>query len=80
MDHLREIATVVYLQVDWPELELRCKDPVGRGILFGPGETLKDLYDKRCPLYEKWADVIVNTTNNPDKQKSANDVIKALGI
>lgn len=78
MEHLREIATVVYLQVDWPELERRCKDPVGRGIIFKPGETLKSLYDMRCPLYEKWAELTINTTHNESREQSALQVIEAL--
>lgn len=80
MEHLKEIATVVYLQVDWSELEIRCKNPVGRGVIFKPGETLKDLYDLRCPMYEKWADIIVNTTNNTDRFVSANQVIELIKL
>ena len=79
MEHLREIATVVYLKVDWPELEVRCKDPVGRGIIFKPGETLKDLYDLRCPLYEQWAEITIDTTDNEDKFVTAKQLIDLLG-
>lgn len=80
MEHLKEIATVVYLEVDWPELEVRCKDPVGRGIIFKPGETLKSLYDLRTPMYEKWADLTVNTTHNLNKNISAKQVIEQLKL
>ena len=31
-----------------------------RGVVLKDGQTLKDLYDERIPLYEKYADVIVD--------------------
>jgi len=80
MEHLREIADVIYLQVDWEELELRCKDPVGRGVIFKPGETLKSLYDLRVPMYEKWAEFTVNTSDCKSSDEAAQRVLKALGI
>ena len=30
-----------------------------RGVALKDGQTLKDLYEERCPLYEKYADVVV---------------------
>jgi len=63
MENLLNIATVIYLQVDWPSLEKRCTNVFGRGILFEPGETLKDIYDKRIPLYEKYAEITLNTSD-----------------
>ena len=29
-------------------------------MVLKSGYTLQDLYDERCPLYEKYADIIVN--------------------
>jgi len=31
-----------------------------RGVVLKKGQTLKSLYDERCPLYEKYAHIIVN--------------------
>ena len=31
-----------------------------RGIAFKPGETLRDIYEYRAPLYEKYADIVVD--------------------
>ena len=28
-----------------------------------PGWTLQDLYNERCPMYEKWADITVDCEN-----------------
>ena len=32
----------------------------GRGVLLKEGQTLKDLYEERVPLYEKYADIVVD--------------------
>jgi len=32
----------------------------GRGVVLKDGQTLKDLYEERVPLYEKYADITVN--------------------
>ena len=60
MEHLKEIGQVVYLEVPFEELEKRLADIKGRGVVLRAGQTLKDLYLERTPLYEKYADVTVN--------------------
>lgn len=60
MEHLKEIGQVVYLEVSFEELKKRLADIKGRGVVLRPGQTLKDLYLERTPLYEKYADVTVN--------------------
>ncbi len=59
MEHLKEIGTVVYLEVSYPILEKRLSDIKGRGVVLKEGQTLYDLYKERTPLYEKYADVRV---------------------
>ena len=60
MEHLKEIGTVIYLQLDYPILRRRLGNLIGRGVVLKEGQTLKDLYEERVPLYEKYADVIVD--------------------
>ena len=60
MAHLKEIGTVVYLKLSYEELTTRLGNLKGRGVVLRDGQTLKDLYDERIPLYEKYADVIVD--------------------
>lgn len=60
MEHLKEIGQVVYLEVSFEELKKRLADIKGRGVVLRVGQTLKDLYLERTPLYEKYADVTVN--------------------
>ena len=57
---LRSIGTVIYLQLPYEELDKRLSDIKGRGVVLRDGQTLKDLYEERVPLYEKYADVVVN--------------------
>jgi len=60
MEHLKEIGTVVYLKLDYETLDSRLGSLKGRGVVLKDGQTLKDLYNERVPLYEKYADVIVD--------------------
>lgn len=62
MAHLREIGTILYLKLPYEELERRLCDIKGRGVVLKEGQTLRDLYEERRPLYEKYADVIVEET------------------
>ncbi len=60
MKHFSEIGTVVYLEVPYEELEKRLSDIRGRGVVLREGQTLRDLYEERKPLYEKYADITVS--------------------
>ena len=60
MDHLREIGTVVYIRVDLETLEERLDNMKNRGVVLREGQTLPMLFDERTPLYEKYADVIID--------------------
>lgn len=59
MEHLRKIGTVVYLQLPYEELAERLGDLTARGVTLQPGQTLRDLYGERIPLYEKYAHVTI---------------------
>lgn len=60
MEHLKEIGTVVYIEVPFKILEKRLSDIRGRGVVLKAGQTLYDLFMERTPLYEKYADVRVS--------------------
>lgn len=62
MRHLKAIGTVVYLKVGFDVIEHRLSDIRGRGVVLREGQTLRDIYDERVVLYEKYADVIVDET------------------
>ncbi len=63
MNHLKELGTVVYLKLSYDNIADRLSDIKGRGVVLKNGQTLKDLYDERTPLYEKYADFVINEDN-----------------
>lgn len=60
MEHLKDIGTVVYLEVPFSVLEKRLSDIKGRGVVLKDGQTLYDLFLERTPLYEKYADIRIS--------------------
>lgn len=59
MEHLKSIGKVVYLKASYEEIDKRLGNLVGRGVVMKEGQTLRDLYEERVPLYEKYADIVV---------------------
>lgn len=62
MENLKKIGTVVFLNLGCEELSMRLGDLKERGVSIKEGQTLKDLYDERRPLYEKYADITVDVS------------------
>lgn len=60
MKHLKDIGTVVYLKLPYETLCERIGDLTARGVSIRVGQTFRDLYEERCPLYEKYADVTIH--------------------
>lgn len=60
MEHYRSIGTVVYLRAPYEIIRARLSNLTGRGVVLREGQTLKELYDERCILYEKYADFTVD--------------------
>ena len=78
MQHLKTLGKIVYLQLPYEVIERRLGDLKKRGVALKDGFTLKDLYNERTPLYEKYADVTVELCGDTIPQ-SVKTVIKALG-
>lgn len=60
MEHFRKTGRVVYLKLSYEELKDRLGDLHQRGVVLKKGFTLLDLYEERSPLYEKYADIVIN--------------------
>lgn len=60
MAHLSAIGTVVYLRTSLEVIKSRLGDIKTRGVAIADGYTLDDLYHERTPLYEGYAQVIVD--------------------
>ena len=78
MEHLKEIGTVVYLKLDYETLDSRLGSLKGRGVVLKDGQTLKSLYEERVPLYEKYADVIVDEYGL-DLEATLSEVLHKIG-
>ncbi len=62
MENLKKLGRVVFIDIDMTELPKRLHtDLLTRGVVIRSGSTLQDLYDERRPLYQKYADITVNT-------------------
>lgn len=59
IEHFKRTGIVVYLKCSYDALEKRLGDLKGRGVVLKDGQTLRDIYEERSVLYEKYADLIV---------------------
>ncbi len=62
MEHFKAVGVVVYLRLSFETVQKRLGNFTHRGVVMPEGYTLRDLYDERCALYEKYADIIVDET------------------
>ena len=60
MQHFKEIGTVIYLHAPYEDIYKRITNAKNRGVVLKEGQTLKDLYDERVKLFEKYADYTVS--------------------
>lgn len=63
MEHLKESGTVIYLKIAYEELCERLGDLKARGVVLKEGQTFLQLYEERVPLYEKYADIVIDEKN-----------------
>lgn len=72
MKHFHDIGITVYLKVRFEELERRLGNIRQRGVVLRDGQTLRDLYEERSVLYEKYADLTI------EEEGTVEDVIEEL--
>lgn len=60
MLHLKEHGVVYYLSLPTEEISRRLKNIKTRGIAMRPGDTLEDVFKRRCALYEEFADEVID--------------------
>ena len=68
MAHLKEISTVVYLRLSYQSVRRRLGNLKYRGVALKDVMTLRDLYNERIPLYERYADITVDETGKTPGQ------------
>ena len=77
MAHLKNLGRIVYLRLPLEQVEARLNNISTRGIAMEPGQTMKDLYDYRTPLYEQWADVTVDCADQ-SLEETVSAVLRSL--
>lgn len=62
MKSLKRNGIVVYLNIDMETVKNRLKNIKTRGVVLSKGQTLEEIYYKRKPLYEKYADITIDSS------------------
>ncbi|MBR6633834.1 MAG: shikimate kinase [Clostridia bacterium] len=63
MEHFKTLGKVVYIKIPFETMEQRLGDYAHRGVAIKAGMTLRDMYEERIPLYEKYADITIEGLN-----------------
>lgn len=77
MKHLSEIGTVIYLRLNYHKLKYRLGNIRNRGVVIRKGQSLSDLYKERVPLYERYADIIIDE-NGCGIEETINNILAEL--
>lgn len=60
MRHLKELGKIIYLHLSYDSMEKRLSNITTRGVVLKKGHTLRDMYNERLGLYERYADELLN--------------------
>ena len=77
MNNLSENGIVVYLKLDYNKLKYRLHNIKNRGVVIKDGQSLSALYKERVPLYEKYADIIIDE-NGCNIEKTVDKIMDSL--
>ena len=77
MRRLHENGLVVYIRLPYEEIERRLSNLATRGVTLKKGQTLRNLYDERIPLYEAEADYTFEPEEG-DVQETVLDLAQRL--
>ncbi len=68
MNHFRENDIIIYIKLSYEAIYNRLGNIRQRGVVLKNGQTLLDLYNERCPLYERYAHITIDAENlNPEE-------------
>ena len=83
MKNLKKNGVVVYIYSPYEEVSARLGILATRGVVFRPGFTLEMTYDEREPLYRKYADIVLDSSDNvsiDDLSKELMEKLKEFGF
>jgi shikimate kinase len=68
MRYLGDDGIIVHLDLPFSEIQRRVTNLYTRGVVMEKGQTLQGLYDKRQPLYKKFADLTIDCSAKTHEQ------------
>lgn len=77
MTALKENAVVIYLSLTYEEIQKRVTNIETRGIVLKKGNSLKDAFDERLPLYQRYADIVLDCVNK-DIESCVTQMVKEV--
>lgn len=60
MNHLKSMGLVIYLHLDYDTMMARIKNVSTRGVVLKAGNSYREMYEERLPLYQGYADVTID--------------------
>lgn len=79
LQKLRQLGRLVYLSHPYEEIARRIPNLATRGIALEAGQSLRDLYDYRTPIYERVTDLTVDASSYTIEQ-TARAIQRAAGL
>ncbi|SFL42663.1 shikimate kinase [Paenibacillus sp. 1_12] len=77
MNVLKQSGQIIYLHVPFEEIKKRLINITTRGIVIKKGNSLKDVYEERFPLYIKYSDITLDCSNK-DIEHCVSEMIEKI--
>lgn len=77
MRHLGKNSVIIYIRISMKDVKKRLRNIKTRGVAMKKGQTLDELYQERVPLYEKYADITVDS-NRESMEKTVEKMLEAI--
>lgn len=77
MQKLKENGVIVFLDVALLSVERRLHNIKTRGVAAKKGKTVREIFEERLPLYQKYADISV-TSSEQAIEETVSSILNAL--
>ena len=77
MRHYKETGMIVYLHTSYETINNRLHNAKNRGVVLKDGQTLRDLYEERTALFERYADLTISEEGR-DLEETIEEVLRVL--
>ena len=73
MKRLKSCGVVVYLKLPYEEIQNRLSNITTRGVIMDRNQSLFGVYEERIPLYEKYADLVIDC-----KERNVEEIVREI--